>query len=293
MNKFHGSSVALITPFNAEGGVDFEGFEAFVEWQIKQGTHGLVPVGTTGESPTVTHQEHRMLVKKCIEISKGRADVIAGAGSNSTQEAMDLVKFAQEAGAEAAMCVVPYYNKPSQEGLYAHFKAIHDSCDIGILIYNVPGRVKTRIDVDTIVRLSELPRILGVKDATADLAEPALLRHHVREDFLVLSGEDATALPHLVQGGDGCISVTANAAPKLLSQMHESWKSGNVAQAQAINHRLMPLHIALFCETSPGPVKYAVHRICGHRDSVRLPILSASDAAKRKVDDALAFAGLI
>ncbi len=292
MEKFHGSAVALITPF-ANGKVDEKAYADFINWHIEQGTHCLVPVGTTGESPTVTHEEHRRCIDICIEVTAGRVPVIAGAGSNSTQEAIELAQFAQQAGADAAMCVVPYYNKPNQRGLYAHFKAIHDATDLPILIYSVPGRVVSCPTVETLAALAKLPRILGIKDATADLSLPEQQRAACGDDFLQLSGEDATVVPYLAAGGHGCISVTANIAPKLCSELHEAWKAGDLAKVDTINRSLMPLHKALFADTSPAPVKYAATRLglCG--PELRLPMVEASDESKEAVDLALQHAGLI
>ncbi len=292
MDRFHGSAVALITPF-ADGKVDEKAYADFIDWQIEQGTHCLVPVGTTGESPTVTHEEHRRCIEICLEVTAGRVPVIAGAGSNSTHEATALAQFAQQAGADAAMCVVPYYNKPNQRGLYAHFRAIHDATDLPILIYSVPGRVVSCPSVETLAELAKLPRILGIKDATADLSLPEQQRAACGEDFLQLSGEDATVVPYLAAGGHGCISVTANIAPKLCSEMHEAWKRRDLERVDAINRSLMPLHKALFADTSPSPVKYAATRLglCG--PELRLPMVEASDDSKEAVDLAMQHAGLI
>ena len=246
---FKGSLVALITPFR-DGKVDADGFQSFVEWQIAEGTHGLVPVGTTGESPTLSHEEHRRVVELCVEAARGRVPVIAGTGSNSTAEAIELTAHAKAAGADAALVVTPYYNKPTQEGLYQHYKAIHDAVDLPVIIYNIPGRCVVDMTVETMARLAELPRIVGVKDATNDLARPLRTRTEIGPDFCQLSGEDATVTGFLAQGGHGCISVTGNVAPRLCATMHEAWQAGDLARMGEIRDRLMPLHQALFCETS-------------------------------------------
>jgi 4-hydroxy-tetrahydrodipicolinate synthase len=287
-----GSCVALITPF-ANGSVDEDAFQSFVEWQIEQGTHGLVPVGTTGESPTLSHEEHQRVVELCIEATAGRLPVIAGTGSNSTAEAIMLTRHAKEAGADAALVVTPYYNKPTQEGLYQHFKAIHDSADIPIIIYNIPGRSVVDMSVETMARLARLPNIVGVKDATADLVRPALTRQAIGPDFCQLSGEDASVVPFLAQGGHGCISVTANVAPRLCSELHEAWQSGDFPTVARINDRLMPLHRALFLESSPAPVKYAASVLGLCASAVRLPLCEIGGKTKDAVRSALVHAGLV
>ncbi|HVJ40892.1 MAG TPA: 4-hydroxy-tetrahydrodipicolinate synthase [Dongiaceae bacterium] len=292
MTEFKGSITALITPFR-NGNLDEAGFQKFVEWQIKSGIDGVVPVGTTGESPTLSHEEHKRVVELCIETVAKRVPVIAGTGSNSTAEAIDLTLHAQKAGADAALVIVPYYNKPTQEGQYQHFKAVHDATDIPIIIYNVPGRTVANMSVETMARLSKLPRIVGVKDATADLARPALQRLASGTAFRQLSGEDATALPFLIQGGHGCISVTSNVAPALTAQLQAAWRQGDLKTAMTINERLTPLHEAMFCETSPGPVKYAAELLGLASGELRLPMVEISDASKAKVQAALKSAGLL
>src|SRR5437899_8635419 len=222
-SMFQGSLVATITPFR-NGAVDERGFQNFIAWQIEQGTHGLVPCGTTGESPTLSHKEHKRVVELCLDVAKGKVPVIAGAGSNSTAEAIDLTRHAKEAGADAALIVTPYYNKPTQEGLYQHFKAIHDAVDLPIIIYNIPGRTAVDMSIATMARLAKLPNVVGVKDATNDLARPLRTREAIGPKFCMLSGEDHTALAFLVQGGDGCISVTANVAPRACADMHGAWQ---------------------------------------------------------------------
>ena len=283
---FQGSITALITPFR-NGAVDETAFQPFVDWQIKQGTKALVPCGTTGESPTLSHEEHMRVVELCIEAAGRRVPVIAGTGSNSTAEAIQLTRHAKQAGAAAALVVTPYYNKPTQEGLYQHFKAVHDAAELPIVIYNIPGRCVIDMSVDTMARLAKLPRIVGVKDATADLARPLATRLAIGPKFCQLSGEDATALPFLAQGGHGCISVTSNIAPKLCAEMHEAWARGDLKNAMAVNERLMPLHQALFCETSPGPVKYAASLLGFCAAETRLPLTEIAEASKERVKRAL------
>jgi 4-hydroxy-tetrahydrodipicolinate synthase len=289
---FKGSLVALITPFR-DGAVDEKAFQAFVEWQIALGTHGLVPCGTTGESPTLSHEEHKRVVELCIEVAAGRVPVIAGTGSNSTAEAIDLTRHAKQAGADAALVVTPYYNKPTQEGLYRHFKAINDAVDLPILIYNIPPRSVVDMSVATMARLAELPNIVGVKDATADLARPVRTRVAIGAAFCQLSGEDATAVPFLAQGGHGCISVTANIAPRLCAEMHEAWQKGDLATAMRINDRLMPLHDALFAETSPGPVKFAASLLGRCRAETRLPLAPVAAETEERVRREMRAAGIL
>ena len=266
---FTGSLVALITPFK-NGSVDEKGFEKFVAWQIKEGTDGLVPCGTTGESPTLSMEEHKRVIDICIAAAKGTGvPVIAGTGSNSTAEAIDLTQHAKKAGADAAMLVVPYYNKPTQEGLFQHFKAVAEAVDIPILLYNVPPRTGGDMQVETVMRLSQVKNIIGIKDASYDMARPTLTKLKAKKGFIQLSGEDASAVGFLAQGGDGCISVTANVAPRLCGDMHDAWKKRDLDKVFEIQDRLMPLHKAMFCETSPGPVKYGAELIgqCERRDA--------------------------
>lgn len=289
---FKGSLVALITPFK-NGSVDEDAFRKIVEYQISNGTHGLVPVGTTGESPTLNHEEHKRVVELCIDEARGRVPVIAGAGSNSTAEAVDFTRHAKEAGADAALHVTPYYNKPTQEGLYQHFKAVHDSAEIPVIIYNIPGRSIVDMTVETMARLAELPRIVGVKDATSDPVRPIKTRMAIGPDFTQLSGEDASIVPYLAHGGHGCISVTANVAPKPLSQLHEAWQRRDLDTVFSINERLQPLHAALFCETSPGPVKYAAQLLGLCDGTARLPMVDIAETSKRRVEDAMRHAGLL
>lgn len=289
---FKGSITALITPF-ANGAVDGDAFQSFVEWQIAEGTHGLVPCGTTGESPTLSHDEHMKVTEMCIEASAGRVPVIAGAGSNSTEEAMGLAKHAKQAGANAVLVVTPYYNKPTQEGLYQHFKAVHDDAELPLIIYNIPGRSIVDMSVETMARLAELPNVAGVKDATADLTRPIMTRLAIDADFCQLSGEDGTVVPFLAGGGHGCISVTSNVAPKLCSELHEAWQGGDLATVMTLQDRLMPLHKALFCESSPGPVKYAAQLLGKCSNEVRLPMCEIADSSKSTVENALRQVGLL
>lgn len=289
---FKGSITALITPFT-NGTVDDDAFQSFVEWQIAEGVHGIVPCGTTGESPTLTHDEHMKVTEMCIEASAGRVPVIAGAGSNSTDEAIGLAQHAKQAGADAVLVVTPYYNKPTQEGLYQHFKAVHDASDIPVIIYNIPGRSIVDMSVETMARLAELPNIVGVKDSTADLTRPIQTRLAIGSEFSQLSGEDGTAVPFLAAGGHGCISVTSNIAPNLCAQMHEAWQNRDIETAMAIQDRLMPLHKAMFCESSPGPVKYAAKLLGKCSNEVRLPLCEIADSSKKAVEDALHSIGLL
>ena len=291
---FKGSIVALITPFT-EGGDEFDEatFREFVTWQIEAGTNGLVPVGTTGESPTLTHDEHKRVIEVCIEVADGRVPVIAGTGSNSTREAIEFTRHAKAAGANGALVVSPYYNKPSQEGLYQHFRAVAESADIPVILYNIPGRCIVDISVETMTRLyRDVPNIVGVKDATANLARPSRQRAAMGPDFIQLSGEDPTALGFNAQGGQGCISVTANAAPALCAEFQAACQAGDYARALTLQDRLLPLHDALFLEPSPGPVKYAVHRLGHAAPETRLPLAPIGAATRKAVDAALRHAGL-
>ncbi|HSR72225.1 MAG TPA: 4-hydroxy-tetrahydrodipicolinate synthase [Kiloniellales bacterium] len=289
---FRGSLTALITPF-ANGKVDETAFRKLVQWQIDQGTEALVPCGTTGESPTLSHEEHMRVTELCIAVAKGKVPVLAGTGSNSTAEAIGLTRHAKEAGADAVLVVTPYYNKPTQEGLYAHYKTIHDAVEIPIVIYNIPGRSVVDMSVETMARLAELPNVVGVKDATADLARPARTRAALGADFVQLSGEDATIVPFLAQGGHGCISVTANVAPHHCADLHQAWRRGDLETVARLNDRLMPLHLALFAESSPGPVKYAASLLGLCENRLRLPMVSVKPETEAKVRDAMVHAGLI
>src|SRR5437660_5962574 len=276
--KFRGSFTALVTPFK-NGSLDEAAFRSLVSWQIAEGTHGLVPVGTTGESPTVSHDEHKRVVEWCVAEAKGRVPVIAGAGSNSTKEAIDLAEHAEKAGADAVLVVTPYYNKPTQEGMYQHFKDINDAIGIPILIYNIPPRSVIDMSVDTMKRLFELTNIAGVKDATASMVRVSQQRAAMGEDFNQLSGEDATALGFMAHGGHGCISVTSNVAPRLCAEFQSACLRGDFAAALTLQDKLAPLHINLFVETSPAPVKYAMSLIGKCSEEVRLPMVPASENA--------------
>lgn len=291
MPPFQGSITALITPFKS-GALDETAFQRFVEWQIGQGSHGLVPCGTTGESPTLTHDEHKRVVELCIEAAGRRVPVIAGTGSNSTAEAVALTRHAHEAGADGALVVTPYYNKPTQEGLYLHFKAVNDSADIPIIIYNIPGRSVVDMTVETMARLAKLSNIVGVKDATANMARASQQRAAIGSDFIQLSGEDATALGFMAHGGQGCISVTANVSPALCAEFQLACLAGEFKRALSLQDRLMPLHDALFVESNPGPVKYAAEKLGLCSSETRLPLAPLTQASKAKVDDALAKVGL-
>ena len=289
---FQGSFVALITPLK-DGKVDEGAFRAFVDWQVEEGTDGLIPCGTTGESATLSHDEHMRVIEVCLEVADGRVPVVAGTGSNSTDEAIMLTRHAKEAGADGALVVTPYYNKPTQEGLYRHYKAIHDAAELPILIYNIPGRCVIDMSVETMARIAGLPRIVGVKDATADLTRPLQTRMTIGSDFCQMSGEDATVIPFLAAGGHGCISVTANVAPRMCADMHRAWRDGELTTTMTLQDRLMPLHLALFCESSPGPVKYAASLLGKCSAETRLPICEIADASKARVKDAMVGAGLL
>lgn len=276
------------------GGIDEKAFRKIVNWQIAEGSHGLVPVGTTGESPTLTPEEHKRVVEICVGEAKGRVPVIAGTGSNATAEAIDYTEHAKEAGADAALVVVPYYNKPTQEGIYAHFKAIADAVDIPIIVYNVPGRTVANISVETLARLAaDCSNIVGTKDASADLTRPSRQRLASGEKFIQLSGEDGTALGFNAHGGTGCISVTANVAPRLCAEFQEATLAGDYAKALKLQDRLMPLHHALFVETSPGPVKYAASLLGLCEPYARLPMVPVSESTKTTVRNAMVHAGLL
>ena len=290
--SFRGSFTALVTPFS-NGALDEKAFRGLVDWQIAEGTSGLVPVGTTGESPTLSHDEHGQIVQWCIEQAKGRVPVVAGAGSNSTKEAIELAEHAQESGADAVLVVTPYYNKPTQEGMYQHFKAINDAVRIPIIIYNIPARSVIDMSVETMRRLFELDNIAGVKDATANVVRVSQQRAAMGEGFNQLSGEDATALGFMAHGGHGCISVTANVAPRLCAEFQNACLKGDYATALKLQDKLMPLHTALFIETNPSPAKYALSLLGKCADTVRLPMVRLADKTKTAVRDAMVHAGLI
>ena len=290
---FKGSLVALITPMRPDGSLDEKAYSDFVEWQINEGTHGIVPVGTTGESPTLSHDEHKRVVEIAVQVSHGRIPVIAGAGSNSTAEAIELAQHAKEAGADAILVVTPYYNKPTQEGMFLHFSAIADSADIPMIIYNIPPRSVVDMSVETMARLAKHKNIIGVKDATANLVRPLHTRRACGDDFCQLSGEDHTALSFNAAGGVGCISVTANIAPRLCSDMQTAWMQGRFADAMAIQNRLVPLHDALFSETSPGPVKYAASLLGKTSEKCRLPLAPLMEPTRARVRAAMTEVGLL
>ncbi len=290
--KFSGSYTALVTPFrNVE--VDEAAFRKLVDWQISEGTHGLVPVGTTGESPTLSHDEHKRVVEACINEAKGRVPVIAGAGSNNTIEAVDFARHAEKAGADAVLVVTPYYNKPGQEGLYQHFKAINDAIGIPIFIYNIPPRSVIDMSVDTMKRLYELKNIAGVKDATANLARVSMQREAMGPDFIQLSGEDATALGFMAHGGHGCISVSSNVAPRLCAEFQTACLNGDYATALKIQDRLMPLHTALFIETNPSGPKFALSQLSMIAEDVRLPMVPLTAPTRAKIHQAMVHAALV
>jgi 4-hydroxy-tetrahydrodipicolinate synthase len=290
---FSGSITALVTPFNQDGSLDEDSFVKHINWQIENGTNGLVPVGTTGESPTLSHDEHKRVVELCVEVVKKRVPVIAGAGSNNTEEAIDFLEHASSVGADAGLIVTPYYNKPTQEGMYQHFKVLNDVSNIPLLIYNIPGRCIVDMSIETMTRLSKLKNIVGVKDATADLSRTSLQRHAIGKDFIQLSGEDMTALALMAHGGHGCISVTSNVAPKLCADFQKACLMKDYDNALELQDKLTPLHKALFIETSPGPVKYALSLLGFCNDIVRLPLVNISSDTKRAVKEAMEFAGLI
>jgi len=290
--KFRGSFTALVTPFK-NGSVDEKTYRDFVEWQIAEGTNGLVPVGTTGESPTLSHDEHKEIVEWCVDQAHGRVPVVAGAGSNSTKEAVDFARHAGEGGADALLVGPPYYNKPTQDGLYAHYKAINDAIGIPILIYNIPGRSVIDMSVDTMKRLYELKNIAGVKDATANMTRVSAQRAAMGEDFNQMSGEDITALGFMAHGGHGCISVTSNVAPRLCSEFQAACLKGDFAAALKLQDKLAPLHINLFVEASPAPIKYALSLIGKCSNTLRLPMVPASENAQAAVRQAMVHAGLI
>src|SRR5271165_651170 len=290
--RFRGSFTALVTPFK-NGSVDEKAFRDLVDWQIAEGTNGLVPVGTTGESPTLSHDEHMQVVEWCVEQARGRVPVIAGAGSNSTKEAIELSQHAERAGADAVLVVTPYYNKPTQEGLYQHFKAVNDAIGIPIIIYNIPSRSVVDMSVDTMKRLSDLPNIVGVKDATGDVGRVSRQRHAMGPDFIQLSGEDMTALAAMAAGAHGCISVTANVAPELCSELMEAVFKNEWDHALKIQDRLTPLHAAIFVEPGVNGTKYALNLLGRVRDETRLPLIPVSQTTEALIRRAMVHAGLL
>jgi 4-hydroxy-tetrahydrodipicolinate synthase len=291
-SSFRGSFTALVTPFK-NGSLDEKAYRGLVDWQIQEGTNGLVPVGTTGESPTLSHDEHKQAVEWCIDEADGRVPVIAGSGSNSTSEAIELSRHAEKAGADAVLIVTPYYNKPTQEGMYQHFKAINDAIGIPIIIYNIPPRSVIDMSVDTMKRLFELKNISGVKDATGNVLRVSQERAAMGPDFNQLSGEDGIALGYMAHGGHGCISVTSNVAPRLCAEFQAACLKGDFAAALKIQDKLLPLHQHLFIETNPSPAKYALSLLGKCADTVRLPMVPLSDKSKSVVREAMVHAGLI
>ena len=293
---FKGSIVALITPFK-DSNLDEEAFISIIHYHLKNGTNGLVPGGTTGESPTITHDEHKKIIVISVKESNGKIPVIAGTGSNSTDEAISLTKFAEKAGADAALVVTPYYNKPTQDGLYHHYKAINDNCGIPIIIYNIPPRSVVDMSVDTMARLFELKNIIGVKDATANLDRVTEQKNKMGDEFVQLSGEDGTALEFNLRGGNGCISVTANIAPKLCSEFQEASLAKNnnnlISKAKQINEKLLPLHNSLFIESNPSGVKYGASLLGLCSEEVRLPLVKTTAPTKKIVKSAMSRAGLL
>jgi 4-hydroxy-tetrahydrodipicolinate synthase len=290
---FFGSIPALVTPFSG-GRVDEDTFRELVEWQISEGSDALVPCGTTGETPTLSHEEQHRLFKVTVEAARGRVPVIAGCGSNNTATCIEHLKSAQDAGADAALVVTGYYNKPSQAGLLAHFRALSEVSELPIIIYNIPGRAVVDISVETMAEMAKLPNIVGVKDATGNLGRVSAQRLACGEDFCQLSGNDETALGFNAMGGVGCISVSANVAPRLCSDFQKAMREGRWDEALTLQDRLYPLHVALFTDASPGPVKYAMSRVRpGFSTELRLPMVGPSDASKRAVDQALEHAGLV
>jgi 4-hydroxy-tetrahydrodipicolinate synthase len=289
---FSGSFTAMITPFKS-GKIDWQALDNFIEWQITSGTHGLVACGTTAESPTLLPEEHKRIVERSIAAVKKRVPLIIGTGFNCTQKTIEMTAFAKQAGADAALIVTPYYNKPTQEGLYAHYHTIAGAVDIPIIIYNIPGRSAVDMSVETMGRLSKIPNIIGVKDATGDLSRIKAQAQACGKDFCQLSGEDMNITSYLEEGGDGCISVTSNAAPELCANLHNAWQKGDTSLAKQINKTLKPLHEALFYESSPQPVKYACSRLGFCSDEMRLPMVRASEPARKAVDEALDNIGLL
>jgi 4-hydroxy-tetrahydrodipicolinate synthase len=292
IDRIKGSITALITPFR-NGALDEDAFCKLVEWQIGQGTHGLVPVGTTGESPTLSHEEHKRVVELCVSTARGRVPVIAGAGSNSTREAIELTRHAKEVGANAALSVTPYYNKPTQEGVYRHFASIAEAVDIPLILYNIPGRSIVEISTETMARLASIANIAGVKDATGNLARASRDRAALPKNFIRLSGDDGTALGFMAHGGQGCISVSSNVAPKLCAEFQNACLTGDYAKALSYQDRLMALHDGLFCEASPAPTKYAASLLGLCDPEVRLPIVPLTAGGRDIVKAAMASSGLL
>ncbi len=288
----HGSYVALITPFQ-DGQIDEEALRKIVNWHVSKGTHGLVPVGTTGEASTVTKQEHKRIIQIVVEESAGRLPVIAGAGSNNPVESVCYAKSAERYGADAVLSVAGYYNRPSQQGLFEHFKFVHDNTDIPLIVYNIPPRTIVDIEPDTMAAIAELPRVIGVKDATMDLSRVSVERRLISKEFSYFSGEDLTAVAYNAMGGSGCISVTANVAPQLCAEMQQACAEGNYAQALALHDKLLPLHQVLFSEPNPSGIKYATSLLGLCSDEVRLPMISLRKESKESIRLVLEQLGLI
>jgi 4-hydroxy-tetrahydrodipicolinate synthase len=292
MATLQGSLVAIVTPMQEDGALDLDSFRRLIDWHIKEGTDGIVVVGTTGESPTVDWDEHRLLIKTAIDHVARRVSVVAGTGANSTSEAIELAAYAREAGADYSLSVVPYYNKPTQEGLYRHFKAIAEAVDLPMIVYNVPGRTVADLQNDTVLRLAQVPGIIGIKDATAGLERGSELIRRKPREFLVYSGDDATGLALLLLGGNGVISVTANVAPRLMHDLCAAALAGEVARAREINNRLLPLHRNLFLEANPIPVKWAVQQMGLIKGGIRLPLTPLSAGCQEAVREAMRHAGI-
>jgi 4-hydroxy-tetrahydrodipicolinate synthase len=292
MIALQGSLVAIVTPMQEDGTLDLEAFRRLIDWHIKEGTDGIVVVGTTGESPTVDFDEHRLLIKTAVDHAAKRVPVVAGTGANSTSEAIELAAYAREAGADLSLTVVPYYNKPTQEGLYRHFKAIAEAVDLPHVLYNVPGRTVADLQNDTVLRLAQIPNIVGIKDATANLERGSELIRRKPREFRVLSGDDATGLPLILVGGHGVISVTANVAPRLMHEMCAAALGGDVAKARELNNRLLPLHRNLFLEANPIPVKWAVQQMGLIKGGIRLPLTPLAASCHEQVREALRHAGV-
>jgi len=290
---FSGSLVAIVSPMHEDGTLDFEALRRLIDWHVDEGSNGIVIVGTTGESPTVDPEEHVELVRVAVQAARGRVPLIAGTGGNSTREAIELTTHAKRVGANASLQVVPYYNKPPQEGLYRHFRAVAEAVDLPLILYNVPGRTVADLSAETTVRLAQIPGIVGLKDATGDLARAADLLRRLPQQFALYSGNDDSALALLLLGGRGVISVTANVAPRLMRELCDAALAGEVARARAINARLMPLHLRLFLEPNPIPVKWALHRMGRIESGIRLPLVPLSPPAREVLESAMRDFGLI
>ena len=288
-----GSLVAIVSPMREDGSLDFDAYRRLIEWHIAEGTNGIVSVGTTGESPTVDHEEHCELIRVAVETVRGRVPVIAGTGGNSTAEAIELTAYAKGVGADASLQVVPYYNKPTQEGLYQHFRKVAESVDLPIILYNVPGRTVADLSTETTLRLTQVPGIIGIKDATGDLARASDLLKRAAKPFAVYSGNDDTALALMLLGGHGVISVTANIAPRLMAELCKAALAGDLSGARALNNRLLPLHLKLFVEPNPIPVKWALARMGRIGNGIRLPLVPLAEANRPVVEGALRELGLL